>query len=39
MNDRTFASLSALALALAAAPALAADYVQAPGSTLAFCGM
>lgn len=39
MNDRTFASLSALALALAAAPALAADYVQAPGSTLAFGGM
>ena len=39
MNDRIIASLPALVLALAAAPALAADYVQAPGSTLAFGGM
>src|SRR5690606_37143100 len=39
MNDRIIASLSALALVLAAAPAMAADYVQAPGSTLAFGGM
>ena len=34
-----FASLTMLALALCAAPALAADYVQAPGSALAFGGM
>ena len=31
-------SLSVALLALAALPALAADYVQAPGSTLAFAG-
>ena len=34
-----FASLTMLALALCTAPALAADYVQAPGSALAFGGM
>lgn len=32
-------SLVALALSFGAAPALAADYVQAPGSALAFGGM
>ena len=30
-----FASMTMLALSLFAAPALAADYVQAPGSALA----
>ena len=34
----TFPLAAACALALAVAPALAADYVQAPGSTLAFAG-
>jgi polyisoprenoid-binding protein YceI len=34
-----FVSIASLAVALGTAPAMAADYVQAPGSALAFGGM